>query len=67
MPFGAGPRICPGRYLALMEMKMAIATLLGNFDIKSVDTPDRLPAREYLAFSMSPVGLTMQLTARNIG
>ena len=40
MPFGAGPRICPGRYLALLEMKMAIAMLLGRFDIDRVDTPD---------------------------
>jgi cytochrome P450 len=33
MPFGAGPRICPGRYLALQEIKMAMAALLGHFDI----------------------------------
>ena len=64
MPFGAGPRICPGRYLALLEMKMAMATLLGQFDIVTVDTPDGLPAREVLNFAMMPVGLTMRLRAR---
>ncbi|OYZ03285.1 MAG: hypothetical protein B7Y42_01135 [Polaromonas sp. 28-63-22] len=64
MPFGAGPRICPGRYLALLEMKMAIAVLLGNFDIESVTTPDGGEAREQLAFTMQPVGLRMRLRSR---
>ena len=41
MPFGAGPRICPGRYLALLEMKMAMAVLLQHFDIDRVDTRRR--------------------------
>lgn len=66
MPFGAGPRICPGRYLALLEMKMAMATLLGRFDIVAVDTPDRQPARERLQFTMAPVGLSMRLRARAV-
>ncbi len=65
MPFGAGPRICPGRYLALLEMKMAIAVLLGNFDIETVTTPDGLEAREHLAFTMVPVGLRMKLKVRS--
>jgi cytochrome P450 len=64
MPFGAGPRICPGRYLALLEIKMAMATLLGRFDIQSVDTPDGQPAAERMAFTMTPVGLTLRLRAR---
>ena len=64
MPFGAGPRICPGRYLALLEMKMAMAVLLGRFDIQGVDTPDGGEARERLAFTMTPVGLTMRLRER---
>jgi cytochrome P450 len=64
MPFGAGPRLCPGRYLALLEMKMAIAMLLGGFEIESVSTPDGGEAREYLALTMSPVGLKLRLRPR---
>ena len=64
MPFGSGPRMCPGRYLALLEMKMAMAMLLSSFDIEAVDTPDGLPAQELMAFTMNPVGLTMRLRER---
>jgi cytochrome P450 len=64
MPFGSGPRMCPGRYLALLEMKVAMAMLLASFDIAAVDTPDGGPARERMAFTMNPVGLTMRLKAR---
>ena len=64
MPFGAGPRICPGRYLALLEMKLAMATLLRDFEITVVDTPDGAEARELLQFTMAPVGLSMRLRMR---
>ena len=37
MPFGAG-RDLPGLYLALLEMKMAMAMLLSHFEIAGVDT-----------------------------
>ncbi len=63
-PFGAGPRICPGRYLAMIEMKMALAVLLGGFDIAGVDTPDGNEAQERLNFVVGPVGLTLRLTER---
>lgn len=61
MPFGAGPRICPGRYLALLEIKMAMAMLLAHFEIADVATPDGGEAREHMAFTMMPLGLTMRL------
>jgi len=64
MPFGSGPRMCPGRYLALLEMKMAMAMLLCSFDIDAVDTPDGGPAQERMAFTMNPVGLTLRLRER---
>ena len=61
MPFGAGPRICPGRYLALLEIKLAMATLLCRFDIESVGTPDAAQPQERLTFTMAPVGLRMRV------
>jgi cytochrome P450 len=64
MPFGSGPRMCPGRYLALLEMKMAMVMLLSSFDIVAVDTPDGAPAAERMAFTMNPVGLTLRLRER---
>ena len=65
MPFGAGPRICPGRYLALQEMKMVLLTLLSNFSIESVGTEDGSEPAERLMFAMAPVGLRMQLRMRS--
>jgi cytochrome P450 len=64
MPFGAGPRLCPGRYLAILEMKMVMAMLLGAFEIEAVTTPDGREAREHLAFTMYPAGLRLRLAAR---
>jgi cytochrome P450 len=61
LPFGAGLRTCPGRYLALLEMKVAMAMLLARFELVAVDTPDGGEARELMAFVMSPVGLRMRL------
>ncbi|MFM2088464.1 MAG: hypothetical protein RLZZ237_3333 [Pseudomonadota bacterium] len=61
MPFGSGLRTCPGRYLALLEIKIAMAMLLGSFDIAGIDTPDGGEAQELMGFVMSPVGLSMRL------
>ncbi|MDC8760655.1 cytochrome P450 [Janthinobacterium fluminis] len=61
LPFGAGPRTCPGRYLALLEMKIVVAMLLARFELAGVDTPDGREARELMGFVMSPVGLRMRL------
>ncbi len=63
-PFGAGPRICPGRYLAMLEMKIAMTVLLGHFDIEFVGTADGQAPQERLSFAMMPVGLQMRLRAK---
>lgn len=58
MPFGSGPRLCPGRYLSLLEIKVAMACLLGRFNIISVEGD----SEEYHGFVMSPGALTMRLS-----
>lgn len=64
MPFGAGPRICPGRYLALVEMKMLLAMLLRNFEIADVTGRGGSPVRERMAFTMGPATLEATLRPR---
>jgi cytochrome P450 len=67
MPFGAGPRTCPGRYLALLEMKLAMAMLLARFDILSVATAHGGAPREKMGFVMEPEALQMRLLLRPDG
>jgi len=64
MPFGAGPRICPGRYLALLEIKLVMAMLLGSFEIDSVTTPEGGEPGEVMSFTMHPVDLQLRLRER---
>lgn len=33
LPFGIGPRICPGNRLAVAQLKLAVANLIKNFEI----------------------------------
>ena len=38
LPFGAGPRFCPGRHLAMLEIKMVAAMLCRNFELSRAPT-----------------------------
>jgi cytochrome P450 len=65
MPFGAGPRMCPGRYLALAEIKLVAAMLLANFELESVEPAGGGDPREVVSIVMAPVGLRMRLRRRS--
>jgi cytochrome P450 len=62
LPFGAGPRFCPGRGLALVEIKHVLATIARHYTISRAE-PGR-PVEERFNFVMIPVGLKIRLTPR---
>jgi cytochrome P450 len=65
MPFGGGPRVCPGRHLAFLEIKAVMAMLCRNFTLtKAPHTP---PVHEHFAFTMQPTPLTFQARQRKHG
>ena len=65
VPFGSGPRICPGRSLALLEMRVVLAALYRSFDVERVG--DASDVKEVTAFTMMPVGLRVRLRRRATG
>ena len=62
VPFGAGPRLCPGRNLALLQIRAVIAMLCRNFDLEPAGSPGAVT--EHLAFTMLPANLSVRLRRR---
>lgn len=62
MPFGTGPRICPGRALALIEMRVVLATLYGSFDVERVGRAEDVTER--YSFTVMPENLRVRLHPR---
>ncbi|MBK6579491.1 MAG: cytochrome P450 [Sandaracinaceae bacterium] len=61
MAFGSGPRVCPGRGLALLEAAMVLAMIVRRFDLEAVDSAS---VREVLAFTMQPEGVRVRFHER---
>lgn len=64
VPFGGGPRLCPGRNLALLQIRTVLAMLCRNFEVEPVRTG--CGVEEHLAFTMMPVGLSVHLRRRTL-
>lgn len=63
LAFGAGPRFCPGRNLAFLEAKAAIAMICRDFEVELDSSAG--PVRESFEFAMVPEGLRVRLRERS--
>lgn len=62
IPFGGGPRFCPGKNLALLEMKLVLSMLFKNFDVEMVTPHENI--KEILAFTMMASDFKVRLKHR---
>jgi cytochrome P450 len=63
VPFGAGPRFCPGRQLALIEIKAVMAMLCSSFEVSK--TPQSQPVTELFSFTMMPQNLLVRFKSHH--
>jgi cytochrome P450 len=62
MQFGGGPRVCPGRHLASVEMRLVLSMLMANFTVELAVDPDTI--EEVSAFTMVPSSMPIRLAVR---
>jgi cytochrome P450 len=62
LPFGAGPRYCPGHHLAMLEIKMVTAMLCRNFEVHPA--PGAPAAGDVYAFTVMPTNVFACLRLR---
>jgi cytochrome P450 len=62
LQFGAGPRVCPGRHLATVELRLVLSMLLRHFRVELMCRPEDV--QEVTAFTMLPSRLPVRLHPR---
>ncbi|SAK73258.1 cytochrome P450-like protein [Caballeronia temeraria] len=62
LQFGAGPRVCPGRHLAAVEMRLVVSMLTANFTAQLAT--NRADIHEVCAFTTVPSQMPMRLSLR---
>lgn len=63
LPFGYGPRMCPGRNLALAEMRSVTLMLARHFHLEAV--PQAQPVEEAMSFTLVPQNLRVRFRRRD--
>lgn len=64
LPFGGGPRFCPGRYLSMLETKVLFLHLLQHFTIHPLPEQPLNQVEEAFSFTMKPESLKVEFRVR---
>ncbi|QLY30320.1 cytochrome P450 [Nocardia huaxiensis] len=62
IPFGSGPRFCPGRGLAMLEIKSVASMVCRTFDLGL--PADAEPPTDQFHFAVIPIGMRLDLQRR---
>jgi len=65
IPFGAGPRMCLGKNLALVQTKLILGVLIQNFDFKSTQG-NQIPLVADMGITLSPKQYKVLVTRRSL-
>src|SRR5690606_34134171 len=63
LQFGAGARVCPGRHLAGVEIRLVLSMLARNFTARPECPPEEI--EEVLAFTTVPSKMPVRLAPRD--
>lgn len=63
LQFGAGPRVCPGRHLATVEMRLVVSMAMARFRFAHAGDPQAV--REQFGFTMMPSAVPLRLALRD--
>lgn len=64
VPFGGGARFCPGKNLAMLEIKMVLSMLFKNFNLEMMTEHEKVD--EIMAFTMMASDFRVRLTPRKV-
>lgn len=66
MPFGAGRRICPGLYLAMLHLEYFVANLIWKFQWNPIDDVDLSEKQEFTTVMKNPLQAHISPRINNI-